>query len=147
MKKFRFSLERVLRVRKIQEAIRLTEQKQAERLLQAQERKLEMFTTEHEIQCQSMEVAMLQEYRIVDRQTDWKYLQRIDRIVGFQSSVVKEYTQLEADARYRFTIARQRSLGLEKLGDKQREAWERDLIELEQQLADERRRPIGRNKE
>ena len=83
---------------------------------------------------------MLQEFRIGDKQTDWKYLQRIDRIVGFQAGVVNEYTQHDAAARKRFMLARQRSMSLEKLGDKQHEVWEKEFIDLEQKIADVRPR-------
>ncbi|MBL0061182.1 MAG: flagellar FliJ family protein [bacterium] len=147
MKKYKFSLARVLRVRKIQETLRLVEQNRAERALKAQQQKLEMFTTERDIQCQAMEVAMLQEFRIADKQTDWKYLQRIDLMVGYQRSVVTEYTKHESEARQRFMIARQRSLSLEKLGEKHRETWSKELIEFEQKLADDRPRKTGRDKQ
>jgi hypothetical protein len=69
VKKFKFSLERVRRVRKIQETLRLTEHKRAERALKSQEEKLGMFTTERDAQRFSMELAVKQEFRIADRQT------------------------------------------------------------------------------
>jgi flagellar export protein FliJ len=140
VKKFKFSLERVRRVRKIQETLRLTEHKRAERALKSQEEKLGMFTTERDAQRFSMELAVKQEFRIADRQTDWKYLQRIERIVGFQQGVVKEYKQHEQDARQRFMEARQKSLGLDKLGEKKREEWQKEFISTEQKFADDRPR-------
>ncbi|MCB1059370.1 MAG: flagellar FliJ family protein [Calditrichaeota bacterium] len=137
MKKFRFSLERVRRVRKIQETLRLSEQKRAERALKAQQEKLTMFTNERDVQCVTMEATFKKEFRVADRQTDWKYLERIDRIVGYQSGVVKEYKQHEHAARLKFMEARQKSLGLDKLGDKKREEWQKELISLEQKIADD----------
>lgn len=140
MKKFRFSLDRVLRVRKIQESLRLSEQRRAERALAAQQQKLELFANEKEAQCLSMDAAIQTEFRIVDRQIDWKYLQRIDRIVGYQTGVVNEYLRHESEARRRFIEARKRSMSLEKLGEKKRDAWRSELIELEQKIADEQSR-------
>ncbi len=145
MKKFRFSLERVQRVRKIEEALRLAEKKRAERALLAQQQKLNMFTIEHDAQCESMEAAMLSTFRISERQTDWTYLQRLDRIIGYQAGVVKEYTLTNNEARKRFLLARQKSLGLEKLGNAQFESWKKELIDLEQKIADDRPRQIDRN--
>lgn len=133
----------MLRVRKIQEALRLADQKRAERALKAQQQKLDLFATERDVQCQSMENAMLAEFRVSDKQIDWKYLQRIERIVGYQTGVVRDYTKHDADARKRFMLARQHSLSLEKLGEKQREIWLKELIELEQKIADERIRIRG----
>lgn len=140
MKKFRFSLERVQRVRKIQETLRLSEQKRAERALKAQQEKLSLFTNERDVQCVAMETAISKEFRVADRQTDWKYLQRIERIVGYQTGVVVEYTQHEQAARQRFMEARQKSLGLDKLGEKKRGEWQKEFISLEQKLADDRPR-------
>ncbi|MBK6909465.1 MAG: hypothetical protein IPK53_05125 [bacterium] len=145
MKKFRFSLERVQRVRKIQEAMRLAELKRAERALAAQQQKLSLFANERDAQSQAMSASKLNEFRILDCQTDWRYLQRIERIVRFQSDVVTEYTQHEDAARQRFRVARQRSLGLEKLGDHQRLAWNKDLIDLEQKIADDQPRKHSRH--
>lgn len=96
-----------------------------------------MFTNERDVQCVTMEATFKKEFRVADRQTDWKYLERIDRIVGYQSGVVKEYKQHEHAARLKFMEARQKSLGLDKLGDKKREEWQKELISLEQKIADD----------
>ncbi|NUO17858.1 hypothetical protein HUU59_00200 [bacterium] len=127
-------------MRKIQESLRLSEQRRAERALAAQQQKLELFANEKEAQCLSMDAAIQTEFRIVDRQIDWKYLQRIDRIVGYQTGVVNEYLRHESEARRRFIEARKRSMSLEKLGEKKRDAWRSELIELEQKIADEQSR-------
>lgn len=140
MKKYKFSLERVLRVRKIQQALRLAEHKRAERALAAQQQKLAMFTGERDLQCEAMEDAQGREYRAADRMTDWRYLQRIERIVTYQGTVVREYTHHESEAKKRFQIARQGCLSLEKLEGKQREVWVGDMIKEEQKNADDRPR-------
>lgn len=127
-------------MRKIQESLRLSEQRRAERALAAQQQKLELFANEKEAQCLSMDAAIQTEFRIVDRQIDWKYLQRIERIVGYQTGVVNEYLRHESEARRRFIEARKRSMSLEKLGEKKRDAWRSELIELEQKIADEQSR-------
>jgi flagellar biosynthesis chaperone FliJ len=146
VKKYKFSLERVLRVRKIQQALKLAEHKRAERALAAQQQKLAMFAGERDLQCESMEGAQSREYRAADRMTDWRYLQRIERIVTYQGTVVREYTQHESDAKKRFQLARQSCLSLEKLEDRQREVWVDELIKEEQKSADDRPRHSHRDK-
>ncbi|MBK6766417.1 MAG: hypothetical protein IPG71_08890 [bacterium] len=145
MKKFRFSLERVLRVRNLQQQLRLAEHKRAERALAAQQQKLEMFAGERDLQCDSMQEAQQHEFRTADRMNDWMYLQRLERIITYQKAVVVEYSQHEQAAKKKFQLARQSCLGLEKLGDRQRHEWFGEFIKEEQKTADDRPRQRHRD--
>ncbi|MCB9365971.1 MAG: flagellar FliJ family protein [Calditrichaeota bacterium] len=147
MKKYRFSLDRVLRVRRIQQAMRLAEQKRAERALAAQEQRLAMFTGERDVQSEAMLVAQSAPFRVTDRTTDWRYLQRIERIVDYQTAVVHEHETQVDEASKRFLIARQGCLGLEKLEAKQRDAWFAEFLVEDQKNADDRprKRPYSRS--
>jgi len=140
VKKFHFNLERVLRVRRLQETLRLADLKRAERALASQKQKLTLFETERDAQSNAMRVNRLDEFTVQQCQIDWRYLQRIERIVDIQESVVVQHTQHETTARKRFQAARQKSRGLEKLGEKKFAEWNRDLLELEQKIADDRPR-------
>lgn len=137
MKKFRFSLERVLRVRNIQQSLRLAEQKRAEKAFGAQQQRLAMFTGERDVQSEAMVDSLSRPNRIADRMTDWRYLQRIERIVGFQSSVVREHEHHMSEAKRRFLLARQDRMGLEKLGERQRDTWFKEILREEQSFSDD----------
>lgn len=137
MKKFRFSLERVLRVRNIQQSLRLAEQKRAEKAFGAQQQRLAMFTGERDVQSEAMVDSLSRPNRVADRMTDWRYLQRIERIVGFQSSVVREHEHHMSEAKRRFLLARQDRMGLEKLGERQRYAWFKEILREEQSFSDD----------
>ncbi|MCL4305001.1 flagellar FliJ family protein [bacterium] len=146
MKKFRFGLERVLRVRNIQQLLRLAEQKRAEKAFGAQQQRLAMFTGERDIQSEAMVDSLSRPNRIADRMTDWRYLQRIERIVGFQSSVVREHDHHMSEARRRFLLARRDRLGLEKLGERKREAWFKEILREEQSFSDDISQSRPKNK-
>ncbi len=137
MKKFRFSLERVLRVRNIQQSLRLAEQKRAEKAFGAQQQRLAMFTGERDVQSEAMVDSLSRPNRVADRMTDWRYLQRIERIVGFQSSVVREHEHHMSEAKRRFLLARQDRMGLEKLGERQRDTWFKEILREEQSFSDD----------
>jgi len=145
MKKYKFGLERVLRVRGIQQQLRLAEHKRAERALLAQQQKLDMFAGERDLQCEAMQQAQQREFRSVDRMNDWMYLQRLERIIDFQEGVVDEHVRHEQAARKQFQIARQRCLSLEKLGDRKRQEWLGEFIKEEQKIADDRPRNTNRD--
>lgn len=137
MKKFRFSLERVLRVRNIQQSLRLAEQKRAEKAFGAQQQRLAMFTGERDVQSEAMVDSLSRPNRVADRMTGWRYLQRIERIVGFQSSVVREHEHHMSEAKRRFLLARQDRMGLEKLGERQRDTWFKEILREEQSFSDD----------
>lgn len=140
MRKHKFSLERVLRVRNIQQQLRLAEHKRAERALAAQQQKLAMFAGERDLQCDAMQQAQQREFRTVDRMNDWRYLQRLERIIDYQEAVVDDYVVHEQVARKKFQLARQSCLSLEKLREKQRLEWIGEFIKEEQDTADDRPR-------
>ena len=137
MKKYSFRLARVLRIRKVQEALRHSELTARERALLEQQEKLKLFENERDIQFDSMTLAQKQKMQVTRHLADWKYLGRIARVVEFQGDVVKEFDRGKETAKARYYEAKRRKRALERLSELHHAEWIKEMIREEQKIADE----------
>jgi flagellar export protein FliJ len=133
MARFVFRLEKVKRVRAIQEAQKKSLWAQAQNRLNAAKQKLA------ELKLAKSDAAQFG-YNQADlslRTAVYNYLAKLDRLIAQQEKIVAEAAEAEAEAREIWLLARQEKEKLERLEAKHYEEYLYEALRTEQRMLDD----------
>jgi flagellar export protein FliJ len=137
MKRFAFRLQRILDLREAQEKLRLNELGIEQQRLNQERHKLSVFQGEQELQIAEASQERHQAFSIWSQNLDCRYLQRIGRVIDFQSGRVAMQEQSLEAARVKYVEARKGTRALEILREKKLDDWKLDRLREEGNLLDE----------
>jgi flagellar FliJ protein len=145
VKKFAFRLQRVLKLREANEKLKLGEFGREQQKLMDEQTRLRLFEGERDFQLHEVRTARQKEFSVWSQGNGCRYLQRIGRVVEFQSMRVEDQQQSVLHARQIYLDARRDTRVLEMLREKKREEWQVETLLEEGKVLDEigSRKPDG----
>ncbi len=133
----RFRLQRVLDYRRQCEENCEHTLRQVQLLLQQEEARLEALQTEARAQAEHLENVRGAALSPAELQSWQRYHQVLAQWIAVQQDVVAQAAQVVIEQRQQLLVARQETKAIEKLHDKAKQRYLRELTSREQQLLDE----------
>jgi flagellar FliJ protein len=137
MKKFTFRLQKVLGLRHMQERDKLGKLGREQQTLEAEIVKLELFCRESDEHISAIKTEKEQPFRVWSESVNQNYLLRIRRVVEFQGTQVSRQEHAVSSARSSYIEARRDTKVVERLREKRREDWMREVSMEEGKALDE----------
>lgn len=137
MKRFTFRLQRILELREAKENAALADLGREQQKLNQEHTKLELFHGEETAQIVDMRSSREQPFPVWMQSANHQYLNRLGRVIEFQTQRVHLQSQNVEFARLKYFDKRKDTRVLEQLREKKHEEWTADVLREEGNILDE----------